>query len=273
MQTRGKNMKTSVILLFVVINLFSCNFSSLDYKPKSESEGLAASPTPAAVVCLEKNYKPKSEAALASMTPRQLIDELVKVKPASFDTYSQLADYETLIENHIRKAGINALHVLTEYMNAYEPQSASECDGLRFAIVKRMAHDIDRFEFRLRGVKEGQRAIDAFERAIERMEKVNKAISEYRNLFLRHLKGVNGVDQAIQDTFWVRKKFEMSDSELLEFSNFLTERDPTYPSWSDTDFIKDYSRINEAGNPLQVYILKKPERYYEAYLEFKKSNH
>lgn len=263
-------MKTLVILLFIVINFFSCNSGSLDYKPKSESESLAAGHTPA-VVCMEKNYKPKSKATLASMTSRQLIDELVKNNPESFGSYSEVANYESLIENHIRKAGVEALPVLTEYMNAYEPQSASECEELRFAIVKRMAHDIDRFEFRLRGTKEGQLSINAFERAIERMEKVNKGVSEYRNLFLRHLKGVNEVDGAIQDTFWVRKKIEMSDSELLEFSNFLTARDPTYPSWSDTDFIKDYSRINEAGNPAQVYVLKKPERYYEAYLEFKKT--
>jgi hypothetical protein len=265
-------MKTSVILLFVVLNLFNCNFSSLGYKSKSESESLATSPTPAAVVCLEKNYRPKSEAALASMTPRQLLDERVKSNPESYDTYSEMADYEDLISKYIHKAGVEALPVLTEYMNAYEPQSASECDGLRFAIVQRTVHDLDRFEFRLRGVKEGQRAIDAFERAIERMEKVNKGVSEYRNLFLRHLKGANGFDRAIRDTFWVRNKIEMSDSELLEFSNFLTARDPTYPSWSDKDFIKDYSRINEAGNPSQVHILKKPERFYEAYSKFKKTN-
>jgi hypothetical protein len=56
----------------------------------------------------------------------------------------------------------------------------------------------------------------------------------------------------------------------VEFSNYLVKRDPTYPSWSKWDFIKDYSRIDEAGNPAQVFIMKKPKRYYQAYLTFKK---
>jgi succinate dehydrogenase flavin-adding protein (antitoxin of CptAB toxin-antitoxin module) len=265
-------MKT-VILLFVIINLFSCNIGSLDYKAKSESDKFASSPTPSEVVCLEENYKPKSKDSIESMTPRQLIDESVKVKPDSFETYSEVADYETFIEKNIRKAGVEALPVLTEYMNAYEPKSASYCEGFRFSTVRRLAHDLDRFEFRLRGTKEGRLAISAFERGIERTEMpgVNKGLKENRTIFLSELKGVNEVDRSILNTFLVRKSFEISESELLDFSNFLVERDPTYPSWSDTDFIKDYSRINEAGNPAQVYVLKKPERYYEAYLEFKKT--
>jgi hypothetical protein len=222
-------------------------------------------------VCLEKNYKPKTESELAAMTPRQLIDELVKTNPESFDTYSEIADYETSIDKLVRKAGAGALPVLIDYMNAFEPQSASECEELRFAIVNRTAHDLDRFEFRLRGSKAGQQAIGAFERAIERMEKADKGIIEYRNLFLRELKGVNEADKAIRDTLWILSKIEVSDGELAELSNFLVSRDATYPSWSERSFIKDYSRTNASGDPFQVFTLKKPERYYEAYLQYKKN--
>jgi hypothetical protein len=249
----------------------------LNDKPTSKSEKLTITPTPTPVVCLEKNYQLKSKASLAAMTPRQLIDELVKFNPDTFDPYfedinSEELNYEWLVGKYVRKTGTKALPVLTEYMNAFEPQSASYCEGLRFSIARRLAHDLDRFEFRLRGTKEGQLAIDAFERAIERGEKPGvkeKSLKEDRTIFLRELKGVNEVDQAIRETFLMRKSIEMSESELLKFSNFLTERDPTYPSWSERDFVKDYSRINKAGNPLQVYILKKPERFYEAYLAFK----
>jgi hypothetical protein len=263
-----------IVVLFMVINFFACDFNSLNYKSDTENESAVGTPTPIGnLICLEKDYQPKSEIALATMTSRQLIDELVKINPDSFKTYSEVADYEKSIEIKIREAGVESLAVLTEYMNDYEPQSVSKCNEHRFAVVKRLVYDIDRFEFRLRGTKEGKLTINAFDRAIERMEKSNKSIPEYRNLFLSQIKGINFADEAIQDTFWVDKKIEISDSEMLEFSNFLIIRDPTYPSWSDKDFIKDYSRINQAGNPSQVYILKKPERFYEVYTEFKKIKH
>ena len=265
-------MKTLVVFLFLVFNFFSYSFISLDYQPKLEKENLVVNPTPDAVICLEETYQIKSESAIASMTPRQLIDELVRVVPASFNTLSQVYNYQDLIENRVRKAGVNSLSIFTEYMNAYEPQNASKCEAGRFDSVLRLAHDIDRFEFRLRGTIEGRQTIDAIERAIERKEKTGiKIRKEDRTLFLNDLKGVNGADRTIQDTFWVNKKIEISDSELLEFSNFLSARDHKYPTWSETEFIKDHTRINKAGNPLQVYIFKNPEPFYEAYSEFKKT--
>ncbi len=161
------------------------------------------------------------------------------------------------------------LPVLTEYMNDFQPQSASECEVGRFHNVLRLAADIDRFEFRLRGTTEGRATINAIERAVERKEKTGIEVrKEDRIFFLDQIKGTNEVDRAIQDNYWIDKKVKISDSELLEFSNYLVERDPTYPTWSETDFIKDYSRVNEAENPSQVYIFKKPERFYEAYAEF-----
>lgn len=219
--------------------------------------------------CSEKNYKPKSKTELAAMTPRELVEELVKSTPALYDS-KEMPDYIRTIELKIRKAGIEVLPVLTEYMNEVEPERGSRCEESRFSTAQIIAQDIDRFEFRVRGTKEGQQAIEALERAIKRMEKVEEHNGS-QTLVLDKLKGTNEVDEAIKDTFWVRKKIKLSEGELLEFSNFLIARDPTYPSWSDTDYIKDYSRINEWGNPLQVYILKKPKRFYEAYSEFKKA--
>lgn len=153
-------MRALVVLLFFVLNLFACDLGSLKYKPDSESESVAPSPTPD-TSCLEKNYRHKSEAELAAMTPRQLIDELIKSNPASFDSYSAVADYESSINRLVRKAGVNALPVLTEYMNGHDPTSASKCEELRFAVASRTANDLDRFEFRLRAKREGQLAIDA----------------------------------------------------------------------------------------------------------------
>ncbi len=256
-------MKFLVILLFVVINLFGCNFSVLTKNPFSNDDS-----------CSEKRYKPKSEAIVASMTTRQLIDELIQFRPNEFRTYEELTDYRISIEKRIRQAGVKALPIFTEYFeNSYHKQSAFDCDKSRFDRVDNIAWDLDRFDFRLRGTDKGKLTIDAFERAIKRVEKpgfTKKAVSYYRKT-LNDLKGINHYDISIQETFWVRYGLEMSKSELVEFSNFLINLDPTYPSWSDRDFIKDYSRINEAGNPRQVRVMKNPERFYKAYLEFKKT--
>ena len=58
---------------------------------------------------------------------------------------------------------------------------------------------------------------------------------------------------------------------MLEFSNFLATHYPEYPIWSETNYFPDHTQINKAGFPLRVHTMKKPERFYEAYLEFKKT--
>lgn len=268
-------MKALAIFLFGAISFFSFNLSSVDYTTKLENNKVTAIPTPVDGVCFEENYQPKSEATVASMSPRQLIDELIRNMHSTSRTNEESANYQISIEKRIRQAGDKALPILTEYMNnSYLKQSDFYCDNSRFSTVQRMAHDIDRFEFRLRGTDQGKLTIEAYERALERVEKpgfTKKDVSYYRTMFLSDLKGVSHIDQNIQDTFWVHYRIEISESELLEFSNFLIELDPTYPSWSDTDFIKDHSRINQAGNPRQVYVFKKPDRYYKAYLDFQKT--
>ena len=274
-----KSMKTIVILLFGIVNVFACELGSLSDVPKSKSGVVVTSPTPDG--CVEKNYRHKSEEELSAMTHAQLVDEEVKEQlnhMPSFDDYGF-----SVIRKHIRNRGPKTFPVLTDHMNAYDPKNASECERMRFFVASTVADDLDKFVVRLRATEEGQTAIDALERAIDRMREAgfDKSDNEYKansrfnfaSLLLKQQKGINSADRSISDTFWVRRKIQMSDQELLEFSNFLIARDPTYPSWSDSKFIKDHSRFNEAGYPLQVFVLEKPERYfeaYEAYLESKK---
>lgn len=252
-------MKTLGMLILVAVSLFSCNLKAQNYQD-----------------CFEKNYKPKSESQIASMSTRQLIDERIITEPGAFSTYEEIVNYEDSIEKLVRQAGVEVLPILTEYINkSYQKKSDFGCDKLRIGMVIKIVWDIDRFDFRLRGTEKGKKTIDAFERAIKRAEKLGLTEKEvgYYIESLNQLKGTNLYDVNIQDTFWVLYQIEMPDNELLKFSNFLTDLDSTYPSWSDTDFIKDYSRINESGNPAQVYVLKKPDRYYDAYLDFKKAKH
>jgi hypothetical protein len=259
-------MKSLILLTSVFVCLFSCNLASLGSRAPD---------------CGETAYKPKSEAAIAVMSPTDLIDERVKayLHRNSFDSFASWTDYGSLIEHRIREAGKNALPPLTDYINAYHPKNPSLCEQIRFSVGARIANDIDRFELRLRGTKEGQLAIGAVENAIDRMKEAGfeDRTNDYDNKrrfglepsFLRDMKGINEADNSIRETFWVKRKMKISESELLEFGNFLISRDPTYPSWSRREWFKDYSRAN-GGLPLQVLLLTRPERFYEEYKEFKK---
>lgn len=257
-------MKTVVILLFVGFNFFACNFGSVSYKPISESDVMLTSPTPNTDGCVEEDYRHKAEAELAVMTPAQRIDEEVKEQLYHMP---DIDDYGvSSLNKYIRKDGVRVLPVLVEYMNAYDPKSASKCDRKRFYIAFARSSDLDNIVIRLRGTKEGLLTIEALERAIGRMREAGLDDPKYgylsdfdfASLHLKELKGINIQDGKIRDTLRVRHNVEITDEKLVEFSNFLISLDPTYPSWSET---------GEYGPPM---LLKESKKYYDAYLKFKK---
>ena len=281
MTMRDDNMKSLVMLIFIACTFANCERKMAQFRTEAQIVNRESNSAPDEVSCDVEGYKPKSVAELQAMSPRELVDERVKSNPwDSFDSYFAGAEYERSIEELIRKAGIKALPVISEYFESYDHNNRSECTEVRFAIVSRLASDIDRFDFRLRGTKEGQSAIDSLERALQRIMIAEPGLSfingsEGRHqpgafIVLKELKGINGADRHIADTFWVCYKIKLSENELLEFTNYLISRDRKYPAWSESKLIKDYSRINEAGNPSQVYIFDKPKPYYDAYLDFKK---
>lgn len=281
-------MKALLVLFFVGSGFIAVESGSLNYVQNTKNGIAAVTPTPAATPskvadgCVEANFRPRSEAEIAAMTPRQLIDEEVasELQRNSFDSFFAWAEYQTLIGKYIRRSGAEMLPVMTEYMDAYDPMKGSKCERIRFSVAAEKANDLDEFQFRLRGSKDGLLTIAALEHAIERMAQAgfddrkrnydNNRIFRFHEYLLKAMKGVNVVDHAARDTFWVNRKIKMSDEELLEFSNFLISRDPTYPAWSNRRIIKDFSRIDESGIPPQVFVLENPERFYDAYLEFKK---
>lgn len=227
-------------------------------------------------------YGHKSEAELARMTPAQRVDEWVDENVHHrFDLDDEYSD---VIHKYVMRDGLAALPRMIEIMDEYDPTKFREGKGRRgerFDACWEMLADIDGHTVRLRASLEGGRALDALERAVKRMRAAGYGQKEQHeweqhgrfDLALKALeegRGVNSADRAIRETFWVRYKLKMSDEELLAFSNFLVARDPAYPSWSEQDFIKDYTRINEAGNPFQRHVMKKPERFHEAYTDFKK---
>ena len=227
-------------------------------------------------------YRHKSEAEIAAMTPAQRVEEYANEQV--YHKYVFLDEQHGLISKYIRRDGLTALPRMIEIMDEYDPRNVSgrsEKKGERFDAMWMLLGELDDHMVRLRASPAGRQAIAALARAIDRMRAAGygkKGQHEWAEhgrfdsavTALEDARGTNATDEAIKDTLWVRYKIKMSHKELLAFSNFLIARDPGYPSWSDTYDIKDYSRVNNAGNPAQVYVMKEPDRFYEAYLQFKK---
>ena len=211
-----------------------------------------------------KTYKHKSEAEIARMTPAQRIDE--QMNEDDYHMFDHADKQSDLIQKYRRMDGLKGLPHLIELIDGHNPKRARDT---RFFNAMMMADNIDERSIRLRASLQGRSVIESIERLSTSLRAAGKSDSQVE-MVLRFTKGVNIADEAVRDTLWVKYRIKISDSELLELSNYLVKLDPTYPSWSKQDFIKDYSRINEAGNPAQVFIMKKPKRYHQAYLTFKK---
>lgn len=258
-------MKALIVLLFVGVNFFACDFRSLSQKETSANEMVTPSSTPKIKECEKTDYKHKSEAEIAAMTPAQWIDEMVSEQLYHMPAFEdETAD---LLGDYIYKEGVKILPLLIEYLNDYDPKGSSDCDrsGMRFAISSAYADSLDNTIFRLRGTTEGRLAIEALGRGVGRMREAGFEKSDHKfngrfNLSLHHLemaKGTNIRDEMIRATLRARHGVQMTESEYLDFSNFLTSLDPAYPTWSD---------VGEYGPPP---LMAESKRYYEAYLKFK----
>lgn len=228
-------------------------------------------------------YKHKSEAEIAQMTPAQRMDEYAEEQ--AHHKYDFLDEQGRLIEKYIWRDGLKALPRMIEIMDEYDPTQASGKrghKGERFDAMWMMLSDLDNHVVRMRGSEEGRRAIDALERATQRMcaagfgqkdqdEWAQHGRFESAVARLERATGINYIDDAIRDTLRLEYKILLSKEELLAFSNFMVAHSPEYPGWSETGRVQDSTRMNGVGKPIRVRIMKKPERFYEAYLEFKKT--
>ena len=129
-----------------------------------------------------------------------------------------------------------------------------------------IAGDIDENSVRLRGSPEGRLIIEAIERVAARMRALGNAEdSEHLEDKLRQMKGVNFTDYSVRDTLWMLYQINLSDAELLEFTNYLVQHYPTYPRWSTRYTARDNSNKRDPS-----LIMKQPRRYHQAYLAFKR---
>jgi hypothetical protein len=139
-----------------------------------------------------------------------------------------------------------------------------------------MASQIDERVVRLRASAGGRDVIAAIERLAVRSKDPDSKFESLAEMNLKFVSGVNMTDDAIQNTLWLRHRIKMSDEEMLRFTNFLISRDPTYPSWGEREFIRisdaNAREVNDLGRPVtQIFVMKNPERFYQAYLTFKQN--
>jgi hypothetical protein len=224
----------------------------------------------------------KSEAELAQMTPAQRVDAWVEEQV--HHRYDLDDAQSGVIKKYLLRDGTAALPRLVEIMDEYDPTRFPEGKGRRgerFDACWLMLSYIDRRAVRLRASAEGRRAMEALERAVQRMRAAGYGQPDQHDwaehgrfdlamMYLEEARGINDTDRTIQNTLRLEYKILLSDEELLAFSNFMTSRYPNYPSWSERDFTQD-DKLNAAGFAPRVLIMKQPGRFYEAYREFKNS--
>ncbi len=237
----------------------------------------------AAIAVPAGGYKHKSEAEIKALTPSQRVDEWVNEQV--HHRHDVLDRQQDLIRKYIMPDGVKALPRLTEIINEYDPTHSSGRSGRkgeRFDASWLMLGYIDDYAVRLRSSNEGRQAIDALEQAVGRMRAAGYGQPEQHDwkrhgsfhlalLTLNRAREINNKDNNIKNTFRFEYKIILSNAELLELSNFLTTNYPDYPSWSETKMVRENIQSDGVTKSVQIDVLKKPERFYDAYLEFKKT--
>ena len=225
-------------------------------------------------------YHHKSEADLARMTPEQRADEYCDEYVHHGPVHS---DYRALMRKYINLHAIRAGVRLAEIVNRYDPTvrgRSSRENGDRAYEAGFLLQMMDSNVVRLRASAEGRVALESMERLSDRMRAAHfdSEVNDHRNRsryelltsnLLKELEGVNYCDQAIENTLRLRYNIHFSEGELIRFVDFLIAEDPYYPAWSGREEYKDLTQRNEAGNPIWYLIMKKPEPFYKAYVQFK----
>ena len=228
------------------------------------------------VFCAQFGNGHKSETQIARMTPEQRVEEACQ-------EYARhgLADsgYQDLLESYISHDGLKAVAQLAKIVNDYDPTRPDGAErNLRSEASEGFLGYIDGNVFRLRASDEGRRAIEAMRALLGRMLRAHFDTDDSydrRNRYqilvhsLKEIEDNSACDEAIRNTLKLHYKISLSDQELSHFTRYLILQDPNYPSWSEREEFKDMARRNEAGNPIWYVIMKNPERFYNAYVQYK----
>lgn len=233
------------------------------------------------MLCAQLEGGHKSAAEIARMTPEQRVEEYCK-EYVRHNLWHRPYDY--LLADQIMADGPRALPTLTRMIDEFDPtqrkKKGRERDAACYA-AEGLLSQMDHRRLRIRALDEGKLAIDALSRLVERLKTAHFETAEDEGEYSRrlryegtvsifnNLRGLSHYDEAIRDTLALRYKIHLSDDETFQFTSYLISKDPYYPTWSATEEYKDRTRINEAGNPAQYFIVKNVEPFYKAYLQYK----
>jgi hypothetical protein len=220
----------------------------------------------------------KSEAEIARMTSEQAAEEYCNeyVRHGLYHS-----EYLEILDRYIFLQPIRVAAHLAKIVDAYDPSrvkgtNREKGDGAYEACI--LLVSIDQSAVRLRAPDDGRKAIQAMKSLLERMRTAHFDTGESydrRNTYeilvsgLREVERINYCDESIRSTLKLRYKISLSDKELSDFTDYLISQDPYYPEWSGREEYKDLTQRNEAGNPIWYVIMKKPERFYNACLQYK----
>jgi len=213
------------------------------------------------------------------MTPERLVDEYCTEYIRH--RYDVLDRYRNVLEDYISRDAVNAMLPSARIIDQYDPttqEGGSKTRGDRADAVWILLLDLDSNFIRLRASEEGRVAIESIRRLVQRMEAAHfDARDEYDywrhryNIlrdYLQEAEGINYCDEAIRHTLTLKYRKAMSDEALLQFVTYLIAKDSRYPGWSKREQYEDLTQRNEAGNTIGYLIMKNPEPFYNAYLEY-----
>jgi hypothetical protein len=208
-------------------------------------------------------FKHKSENEIKAMSPAQRVEEVIKERlyhgvEISDDNYEPLLRY-------IHKNAIETLPALESVAARYEPRPEQTGPDIRFETAFLLAREIDDSVIRIRTTDKGRSLIKSFENVLGRMQNAGYAEDTHKwyRRYLGYEKDVAGlqgkqlslIDGYIQESLEKKHTTQISDEEMLKFSNYLTSYKPTYPSNCK---VKSLACINSKW-------------YYETYLKFKRN--
>jgi hypothetical protein len=214
--------------------------------------------------CGNRDFKHKSEAEIAAMSPEEKMDQMVLEQMFHLPGFND--DNYELLHLYIINDGIKIVPKAIEYMNEYDPnaQECKERSEARLLTAAMYIDHVDNAKFRIRTIENGQVAINALEQAIERRRKSrldadnDSSRERLLSIFLNKLKGESIKDDSIKEGLEKHYNIKMSEAEAMEFTNFLISLDPAYPSWT-----KGFGWV--------AMTKEESDLYYQAYQKFKKN--
>ena len=257
------NSKASSQMLLTMDDFFTCPVRNCA-PGKSKVGRLMAALEPILIPEEEKNYKHRSESEIAKMTVEERIYEQIR----EHEHITNFGDKHYLVfQKYLRQDGAKTFPYLIKLMDGYNPRRHRDSSSF---VATQIAVGIDESVARLRASDQGRQVIDAMNRLYARME-AEGGTGAGVELDLKRVTGTNFKDQAIADALWLSYRINMSESELLDFANYLIKVAPDYPSWSETECKMDIKRNKTSVfSHTQGPVVKKPLRYYQSYLAFKR---